>query len=105
MKLFRLIEEDVWPLLNVLNEICHGIHIDDFEKCIGSKKEIVVELMDSIAKDENKGDVVLCLSDLEVNIVINSFKCVFKEIEEWEFQTRLGVSRQKAVHIEKKFMI
>jgi hypothetical protein len=93
--------DEIWPLLNILNEVCHGIRIGNFEEIIGVKKEDVVNLMDKISKEENKEVSILILNDLELNALKRSFREVFNQIDEWEFQTRIGISRQEANIIKK----
>jgi hypothetical protein len=102
MKTIRLNSNEVWPLVNILNEVCSGIHIDNFEKCIGVKKEVVVELMDKVMKEELKDEPILKLNDYEIEILERSFNEVFKQIEEWEFQTRIGIKIQEAQRIKNK---
>ena len=101
MKIIKLSSNEVWPLLNILNEVCHGILIDNFEKIIGAKKEDVVVLMDRIANEE-KEETILNLNKLELDILKKSFLEVFKQIDEWEFQTRIGISRNEAIKIKEK---
>ena len=68
-KTFDLNPDEIWPLLNILNEVCHGININDFEKTIGAKKEIVVKLLDKISEIENKECCFLKLDDCELKIL------------------------------------
>ncbi len=93
---------ELWPLLNILNEICYGINIPDFENSIGVKKQKIVDFMDRISKEDEKNDVVLNLNDEELIFLQNSFKEIFKQIDEWEFQTRIGISIQEANKIKHK---
>jgi len=44
-----------------------------------------------LLEKEDAGVVEVYLDDLEVKVVQNAFKVVIKEIEEWEFQIRVGV--------------
>lgn len=101
-KIVRLDSNEVWPLLNVLNDVCYGIHIHDFENIIGSKKEIVIDLMDKISIEENKEEAILNLNDSELNILKKSFEEVFRQIDAWEFETRIGISIQEAIKIKDK---
>jgi hypothetical protein len=90
------------PLLNILNEACYGIKIKNFENSIQAKKQKVIDLLDRISTEEGKSEVVLCLDDHESTILENSFEEVFRQIDELEFQTRIGISRQKAQEIKEK---
>lgn len=102
IKQIKLTSDEIWPLLNVLNEICNGLHINDFENSIGVEREIVVNLMDKISQEESKQEAILALNDFELTILNKSFKEVFAQIEEWEFQTRVGVSIEEANRIRDK---
>lgn len=99
----RLKNNEVWPLLNVINEVCHGIRVSDFEKSIGAKKQKVVDFMDNLSSEVEKSEVVLVVNNLEMNFINNSFEEVLKQIDEWEFQTRIGVSTKEAKKIKDKF--
>ncbi|HLY68704.1 MAG TPA: hypothetical protein VKR53_03175 [Puia sp.] len=99
-KTFNLNPDEIWPLLNILNEICHGIKINNFEKTIGAKKDSVVKLLDKITEIENEQCCFLKLNDFELKILENSFSEVFKQIDLWEFQTRIGVSLDEAKKIK-----
>jgi predicted AAA+ superfamily ATPase len=102
IKTIKLNENEIWPLLNVLNEVCHGIRVDNFKGTIGEKKEIVLALMDKIAEEENKEATTIDLNDSELKILEKSFEEVFKQIDEWEFQTRVGISIHEATQIKNK---
>ena len=102
MRQIKLYSNEVWPLLNVLNEVCYGIKINNLEISIGVKKQIVVDFMDSIVEEEKKNEVILTIDDSELNFLNNSFEEVFRQIEEWEFQTRIGISIQEAQKIQEK---
>jgi hypothetical protein len=101
-KQIKLSSNEFWPLLNILNEVCHGIKINNFENSIGAKKQTVVAFMDNIAKEEEKKEVLLNLNDSELTFLKKSFEEVFRQIEEWEFQTRIGISTQEARKIQDK---
>jgi hypothetical protein len=98
----KLNSNEFWPLLNVLNEVCHGIKINDFESSIGVEKQAVVDFLDNIAKEEHKSEVILSLNDSQLTFLKNSFEEVFRQIDEWEFQTRIGISAQEARKIQEK---
>ena len=96
-----LTDDEVWPLLNILNEICHGISVKNFEQTIGVNKNVVIFLMDRISQHKNKTSY-LTLNEKELNIIENCFNEVFRQIEEWEFQTRIGISVQEAIRIKNR---
>ncbi|MBS0606235.1 MAG: hypothetical protein JSR57_04730 [Verrucomicrobia bacterium] len=74
------------------------------KKNIGAKKQIVVALMDKISEKENEDEIILFLNDIELNLLKKSFEEVLRQIEEWEFQTRIGVTIQEAKDIMKKIL-
>jgi len=100
----KLSPNEVLPLLNILNEVCHGFYVHNFEKNIGAKKQIVVALMDKISEKENEDEIILFLNDIELNLLKKSFEEVLRQIEEWEFQTRIGVTIQEAKDIMNKIL-
>lgn len=102
-KKIKLNSNEFWPLLNILNEVCHGIKINNFKNSIGAEKQIVIDFMDRIAQQEKETEeVILSLNDVELTFLTNSFEQVFNQIDEWEFQTRIGISTQEARKIQEK---
>jgi hypothetical protein len=104
MKTIKLRSDELWPLLNILNEICHGIHIENFEQNIGERKKNVIDLMNRISKEEEKEEIIIKLNDSELDILKRSFAEVFKQIGEWEFQTRIGITIKEALKIQNKLI-
>src|SRR3989304_570731 len=89
-------------IINILGEICWGFKIDNFEKKIGTKKEIVERLLERLLREEKEGIIETQLNDSEIAIIKRALNEVEKEIEEWEFQTRIGVTLQEAKTIKEK---
>ena len=98
----KLSQHEFFPLLNILNEVCHGFYIPNFENTIGAPRKTVVDFMDKLAKNESKENIIIDLNDFELFFLQKSFIEVFKEIEEWEFQTRIGITIEEAKVIENK---
>lgn len=87
---------ELWPLGNILNEVCHGIKIDIQSK-IGSSYEDLYALLKKIKiyeVNEYEADIkkVIAFRDEEVLLLKRCLYEVALEIEEWEFQTRIGVT-------------
>ena len=87
---------ELWPLVNILNEVCHGIKIDIPSK-INSSYEKVYELLKKITiyeVNEYEADIKkeITFKDEEILILKQCLHEVTIQIEEWEFQTRIGVS-------------
>ena len=80
------------PIINILGEVCWGFYINNFEKKIGAKKEIVEELLERLLRHEKNEFSETFLNDSEVEIIKKAFNEVKNEIEEWEFQTRIGAT-------------
>jgi len=95
MNNYKINLEEDRPIINILGEICWAFQIDNFGKKIGAKKEIVKTLLERLLKEEKDGIVETYLDDSEVEIIKKSLNEVAKEIEEWEFQTRIGVPFEK----------
>ncbi len=100
-QVIKLTWDELWPLLNVVGEICYGLDVD-FETVIGVKSEAVIDLMKKISKEKKIPEVILILSDSELDILKRSIDEVIRQIEEWEFQTRVGVSINEVMGIKKK---
>ncbi len=94
--------DEIWPLINILNEICYGIHIKNFEEIFG-EEHFVIDLMERIIQEKGK-DSIFVFNSFELKIIQNSFEEVFKEIEDWEFQTRIGIFRKEALEILDKII-
>jgi uncharacterized protein YqgV (UPF0045/DUF77 family) len=98
---------ELWPIVNILNEVCHGIDINDFENEIGFKYEVIFALLRKIAAyemEEDKSEIktTIELNDVEVDVIIKCCNEVLKQIEEWEFSTRIGVSIKEASKIKER---
>lgn len=104
IKEIKLDKDELWPILNILNQVSNGLKIINFEKVIGANFEIVCNLMDRISREEHKESVILSLSALDVNIIKKSFEECLRQIDEWEFQTLIGISIPEAQLIQKKFI-
>ena len=103
-KIISLTSNEIWPLLNVLNEVCNGISIENFEERMGSKKEDVISLMNRIAEEEQKEESLISLSKIDIEILKKSFELLFKYIDEWEFETRVGISVEDANSLKNKLV-
>jgi hypothetical protein len=87
------------PIINILGEICWGFLIDNFEEKIGVKKETAETLLKRLLTEEKEGIVETYLNNSEVKIIKKALYEVEKEIEEWEFQSRIGVPLEKVKNI------
>lgn len=99
--------DELWPIVNVLNEVSQGLYIDDIEQEVGFKSEQILLLMHRITpyranESELESPFVISLNSDEKNIIKNCFQVVLKEIEEWEFSTRIGILINEAKKIVDK---
>jgi hypothetical protein len=103
IKKIKLDSNDFWPLINILNEVCHGIKISNFEKTIGVSKQTVIDFMNKISQKDGKEPLELIINSSEHTILKNSFDEVLRQIDDWEFQTRIGITILEAIRIREKF--
>jgi hypothetical protein len=80
------------PIINILGEICWGFQVENFEKKIGAKKQDVEVLLMRFLQEEKSGVLETRVTDFEINIIKKALVEVEAEIEEWEFETRIGVT-------------
>lgn len=94
MKKLELSWNELWPISNILNEVCHGLYID-IQSEIGFSYEEVNKLLTKLHSykvekhQPNKKNVVEFHDD-EILILKRSLQVVTEEIDEWEFHTRIG---------------
>ncbi len=96
---------ELWPVVNILNEVCHGIGTNYAE--LGCKYEDVFALLRKIAayeaeEDKSEDAIFLELTDREIEILKMCFEEVFKQIEEWEFSIRVGIPKTEAINTKEK---
>ena len=101
-KTIKLLQNEFLPLVNILNEVCHGLYVQNFENTIGAQQKTVVALMDKILDEKREKEITLALDHYELNFLQKSFEEVFRQIEEWEFQTRIGITIEEANAIKNK---
>ena len=97
--------DEIQILLDILIETCYscyGVSINGFKKKIGVEKTEAVELMNKILEEKDKEESILNLNETELLMFFKSFEEVFREIEEWEFQTLIGVTILEAERIRGK---
>lgn len=103
-KIVKLIQEENWTLVNILNEVLHGLRVNNFEQKIGDTKENALQLMEKLKSEKNNASFELEYPEQEILIFRNSFKEVLRQIEEWEFQTRIGITIPEVQAIISKFL-
>ncbi len=87
------------------NEVCHGLRVTDFDTKIGDINEAKREMKKfgsfyEDAKEEQVNvPVRIHLDSGQLWLYRNVLKTVCEEIEEWEFQTRTGETRKRAMEI------
>ena len=105
-KLVKFKPDEIQILLDILIETCYGcygvVSINEFKQKIGVEKTEAVELMNKILEEKDKEESILSLNETELLIFFKSFEEVFRQIEEWEFQTLIGVTISEAERIREK---
>ncbi|MBS0584962.1 MAG: hypothetical protein JSR76_01510 [Verrucomicrobia bacterium] len=91
---------EIWLMMNIMNEVCYGIPMENFEKTVGNEQS-AVDLLNRIIKEENDGGL-FTFNDTELQILRNSFHAVCKEIDDWEFPIRVGILKEEARAIWEK---
>jgi len=97
--------DDFFFIVSILNEVCHGIDINDFEKEVGYTYDEIYALLkkiNSFKEQDEKQPIFIPLSSREIDIIKAAYKEVLKQIEEWEFQTRVGVTIPEVDQVVKK---
>ncbi len=93
---------EVWLLINILHEVCYGIPVPDFEKIIGEKRSVIDFMNRIIASEGKTHDFTFSVSELHK--LRSSFQEVCKEIDDWEFPIRIGISKEEAIKILDKII-
>lgn len=98
-KLHRVNIEKDRGIISILGEICLGFKVKNFEEVIVVKKDVAESLLRRLAQEEKNGIVDTYLTDAEVEIIKRALPVVANEIEEWEFETRLGYTLEEIKRI------
>lgn len=93
--------DELYILNQALNEVCNGLYLENFEKCMNAKREEVNSLLLKIHticirkcrlfQCEQNG-LVVHLLDSDIFLLKSSLEIVCCEIDKFEFDTRLGTS-------------
>ena len=87
--------EELVPIARILNEVCHGIAMDNFEEEVGYNYDeiyILLKKIKNLKSLDRKQSISLSLTDREMGIIKASYREVLKQIEDWEFQIRIGLT-------------
>jgi hypothetical protein len=83
-------------LTNILNEVLCGFHVDH-ESVLGVNRNRLEELFKKArARDREEPIDLRVFSSEEAQMLLKCSQLCMKELEGWEFDTRLGVSREEA---------
>ncbi len=105
-----LSHDELATISQALNEVCHGLRVDDFPSKMGSDESEVDRLLDEIIptyyrmKQSRSRHVVVRLSARELRAIIGALREVCREIDEIEFATRMGVKRSEVDQILKEMV-
>ena len=84
------------PVVNILNEVCNGLYITNFTDKIGASEDFARSLLHKYSDQYKKNEQIQISNDLEFKVILNSFKEVFKNIDDWEFDARVGITLKDA---------
>lgn len=108
--------DELLIIANSFNEVCNGLRIMDFQdrvripleetrrilSCVGNLYDVINDQRRN--DDGEKGCCdrtlgVLEISDIDLRAIANTIDEVFRWIEPWEYQTRIGVNTEDAVKL------
>jgi len=95
---FELAPEELLLFSNVLNEICNGLELQNFDRVIGARELEVCGLSDRL-RMEPRQSAGLTVSEHELNIFQNALRETLRELGPEEFSTRTGVDFDLAQEI------
>ena len=93
----------LYVIINVMNEVCHGIKIHQFQEKFDCSKQFASNLLNKLIKFDNFKKSI-DINSQELDLIKKSLDKVCCEIEEWEFETRIGVSFSEVEKI-KNFLL
>ena len=99
--------DELWPIINVLNEVRFGINLDPHKENIvnyaGIPKLIEKLAAHELLEENSKKTFGLDFNKIEILMIISCFDAVLNKIEEWEFHSRIGIYTSDALMIKEKF--
>jgi hypothetical protein len=100
---------DLQLLGNVLNEVCHGIYLENIENETGFKKDSIFALLIKIAvsepiESEKEKMLIIELENFEIEILKRCFPIVERELKGEEFQKRIGLQKEQTYQILNKLI-
>lgn len=124
--IIKMTEDEIRGVGNSMNEVCNGLKVIDFKLKMRVFKDTASQLLSLISsiyhkiKNYNLTDIedennefkikldkigydtfMIEISITALVILINAVKVVLNELEDWEFETRMGVSLEEACCILK----
>jgi hypothetical protein len=108
--------DELLIIANSFNEVCNGLRIMDFQGRLGMPTDEAQRILTCIGSlydvinDQNRNDDeengccdrtlgVLEITDVDLQAIANAIDEVFRWIEPWEYQTRIGVNTEDAVKL------
>jgi hypothetical protein len=76
---------------NILNEVCNGFALQDFERAIGAPHHEVCALFDRFRKLRTARNARISVTDQELRILQNALRETLRELGVEEFSTRTGL--------------
>lgn len=83
-------------LINALGEVCHTFEIPDFSTAIGIEHHAAERLLSTVNEAYNESQPIRVeLTRSELMAIRNALRITMREINDWEFNTRVGVTRKE----------
>lgn len=109
---FNLSNRQIRILNQVLNEVCNGIPLQNFELSIGAQREAAEQLLRRLLAIYRQQDNDLAEEDIltiplntaEISIIKNSINILMKYFDESDFDTRVGCNKNEAIVIKENLI-
>lgn len=100
--LFDISIKEIRLIHQAINEVCYGLKVVDFNATIGSRAFAIktLERLGRVYEENTKvrnSRINLILTPDDVQLFCNALAEVLKQIDDWEFDTRMGAERAMAV--------
>jgi hypothetical protein len=101
--------EEVRILTQIMNEVCHGLHIYNFEAemsvDIKSAKKFLSKIDFIYMKNDREAckSIELIVIEKENKIFENAMRLIERYFDESDFGNRLGCSKEEFIHFKNRF--
>lgn len=102
---FQVSGHELATMSNSLNAVCYGLRVAGFKAKMGANRREAERTLDEILRVYDKmqekalTEASVRFSDRELGMIIGALQEVCREIEDWEFHTRIGAELGEAEEI------